>query len=100
MLDGSEHECGGEYLVVEPPYRLVMSWQWASEGAPMTRVQIVLRDAGGGTELVFTHAQLPSETSRESHESGWHGALDKLEALFVNTAAGDRPPRFTGSDAV
>lgn len=89
MLDGSEHECSGEYLLVEPPHRLTMSWQWASDGAPMTRVEVVLREIDSGTELVFTHARLP-EAQRRSHESGWNGALDKLEAVFAATPPGTR----------
>src|SRR5579884_544132 len=28
MLDGSEHECHGEYLEVRSPERLVMTWNW------------------------------------------------------------------------
>jgi uncharacterized protein YndB with AHSA1/START domain len=28
LLDGSEHECSGEYLEIEPPDRVVMSWRW------------------------------------------------------------------------
>lgn len=93
MLDGSEHESSGEYLVVEPPHRLVMSWKWLNEQAPASRVEIVLREIDGGTELVFTHAQLPDEATRDSHRNGWNGALDKLEALFA------APSASTGSRA-
>jgi uncharacterized protein YndB with AHSA1/START domain len=83
-LDGTEHECSGEYLEVVDLRRLVMSWQWTAGGEPdefgeVSRVAIELRPIDTGTELTFTHARLKSEVSRKSHEQGWSGALDKLE---------------------
>jgi uncharacterized protein YndB with AHSA1/START domain len=32
--DGAEHECAGEFLEVEPPVRIAMSWRWTSGGVP------------------------------------------------------------------
>lgn len=86
MLDGSEHESFGTYLVFDPPRRLSMTWQWtgdeAGPEAGESRVDVALRPIESGTELTFTHAQLPDEETRASHEEGWSGALDKLVALF------------------
>jgi len=84
MLDGTEHESSGEYLDYDPPHRLAMSWHWSGdedEGGT-SRIDIRLRAVGSGTELTFTHAQLASDVSRDSHSWGWNGALDKLEAMF------------------
>jgi uncharacterized protein YndB with AHSA1/START domain len=88
MLDGSEHEIAGEYLEVEPPRRLVMSWQWITGGVSdevgrISRLEIDLRPNEIGTELTLTHAQLATEVSRASHERGWTGALDKLARRFA-----------------
>ena len=51
MLDGSEHECSGEYLEFDPPHRLVMSWRWLTGGgdAGESRVEISLRPIDDGT---------------------------------------------------
>ena len=84
MLDGTEHECSGEYLVVHKPERLVMSWRWLG-GEPdpgESRVEIVLRPVREGTELTFTHSALASVETRRSHEQGWAGALAKLVRHF------------------
>lgn len=94
MLDGSEHESSGEYLEVERPVRLVMSWRWTDGGEPEeaeaeSRIEIALRPIDIGTELTFTHARLKNEASRISHEEGWSGALDKLVRHFT-TIQGDR----------
>jgi len=83
MLDGSEHECTGQYTEVEKPRRLAMSWRWATGGDPEeageeSRVEIDLRPIDTGTELTFTHSRLQTEASRASHEQGWTSALDKL----------------------
>lgn len=83
MQNGSEHEAQGEYLEIAPPARLVMSWRWAAGGEPdeageESRIEINLRPIEGGTELTFTHARLASEASRDKHQRGWNGALDKL----------------------
>lgn len=86
MLDGTEHESSGEYLEVNPPVRLAMTWRWLGDedDGGESRIEIDLRAIAGGTELVFTHAQLSSEESRKGHTEGWNGALDKLEKHFLS----------------
>ena len=84
VLDGREFESRGEYLEVDAPRRLVMSWGWEDEDfRHVSRVEIDLERQVSGTRLTFTHSQLPSEASRKSHEDGWTGALDKLQRLWV-----------------
>jgi uncharacterized protein YndB with AHSA1/START domain len=85
MLDGTEHESSGEFLEVLPPERVVMSWRWegGAEDPNESRIEIRLRAVPEGTEITFTHAQLQDEETRVSHEWGWNGAFDKLEALFA-----------------
>ncbi len=87
MLDGSEHESFGTYLEVVPPRRIAMSWQWTRDENIESRVEIDLREVDEGTELTFTHAQLPNDEERASHEAGWNGALDKLQRMFQPDAA-------------
>ena len=89
MQDGSEHESSGEYTEVVKPARLAMSWRWTHGGEPVeageeSRVEIDLRPIDTGTELTFTHSRLQTEASRDSHNEGWSGALDKLVRNFNN----------------
>ena len=91
-LDGSEHECSGEYLEVVPPRRLAMSWEWVDGGEPnetgrVSRLAFDLKPIGDETELTLTHAHLVDETSRASHEQGWTGSLDKLARRFAGESA-------------
>ena len=92
MVDGSEHESAGEYLEVEKPKRLVMSWQWTTGGEPdeagnLSRLVFDLEPINIGTELTLTHTQLKTEASRISHEQGWAGAIDKLVRGFSYASA-------------
>ena len=36
-----------------------------------------------GTEITFTHSRLHDDETRRTHEEGWTGSLDKLEARFA-----------------
>jgi uncharacterized protein YndB with AHSA1/START domain len=85
LLDNTEHESSGEFVIVDPPKRVVMTWRWVIGGDDPgeSRVDISLRAVDGGTELTFSHSRLHSESARRSHEGGWDGALRKLQARFA-----------------
>ena len=81
--DGGVHECAGEFLEIEPPSRMVMSWRWTLGGVPQeagrtSRVEFHLRAIDTGTELTLVHAELCDAASASSHTEGWAGALEKL----------------------
>ena len=83
--DGEEHECAGEFLEVEPPVRIAMSWRWTFGGDPeeqgaVSRLELSLRPTDTGSELTLVHAGLRNPASRAGHARGWNGALDKLQA--------------------
>jgi uncharacterized protein YndB with AHSA1/START domain len=87
MLDRTEHESTGEYLEVEEPKHLVMSWQWTTGGEPaeaanISRLSFDLNPIDSGTELTLTDARLMTEAARISHEQGWVGTIDKLARRF------------------
>lgn len=88
--DGLEHECTGEFLEIEKPERVVMSWRWTQNGqieerGKLSRVEIRLREIETGTELTLVHSLLSNENSARAHEGGWDGALQKLERRFHTT---------------
>lgn len=84
-LDRTEHESSGEFLEIVRPERVVMSWRWNGgvEDPGESRVEITLKSIPEGTELTFVHSQLHDEQTCRSHEQGWAGSLDKLEAHFA-----------------
>ncbi len=91
--DGGEHEASGEFLEMDPPRRVVLSWRWTIEGEPeeagrTSRIEFDLRDASNGaTELTFSHKELANAVSVASHQWGWERAFDKLVRRFDGAQA-------------
>ncbi len=82
--EGDPHTAVGEYREVEPPRRLVYTWDWAEEGAEMgdTLVTVEFREAGPEeTEVTLVHDLFPSQEAAENHEQGWTSCLNRLEKL-------------------
>lgn len=78
--NGERHEIQGEYEVIEPPGRLVLSWKWASTPERISRVTVLLRAADGGTELTLTHDRFADEATATRHTRGWTESLERLLA--------------------
>ena len=77
--DGNEHEVQGVYREVVPNRRLVFTWTWPRTTPERESVvSIELRAAGGGTEMIFTHAQHFDESVRDGHRRGWSESFVKL----------------------
>ena len=98
--DGMQHECSGEFLEIEPPKTIAMSWEWTDGGEPeekgnVSHLELSLRPIATGTELTLIHSGLRNAISQASHNWGWEGALDKLHArLEVGEWAAQGPPRL------
>ena len=93
ILDINGVPIRGEYLVVEPPHRLVFSWGVAGSDtlAPgSTTVEIVLRPDGGGTVLELAHRDLPAE-ELDKHGDGWSHFLDRLTVAGIGRDPGPDP---------
>ena len=89
-VDG-QHIVSGEYQVVEPPRRLVMSWGWV--GHPTvppgsTTVEITLTPEQGATVLRLRHLGLPDEGERRQHAEGWKLYMSQLAAASTLPSPG------------
>jgi uncharacterized protein YndB with AHSA1/START domain len=81
--DGTEHDVSGRFREVVRNERLVFSWAWKTAPEQVSQVTITLKPDGAGTLLTLLHEQLPDAPTRDSHNTGWSGALDKLERLVA-----------------
>jgi uncharacterized protein YndB with AHSA1/START domain len=83
LPNGGSVTIHGEFRVVDPPHRLVYTWRM-DDGAPESSLVTVTFAARGNasTEVVVVHEEIPTESIRDSHESGWSGCLDGLERHF------------------
>ncbi len=80
----------GEYLEVDPPRRVVVSW--GMEGAEdlppgSSRVEFTLMPTPTGTNLILTHTGLP-ETRAKGHALGWANYLGRMKAAAVGIDPG------------
>jgi uncharacterized protein YndB with AHSA1/START domain len=91
----------GEYLAVEPPDRLLLTWGWESgldlpTGLKQVRpgssaVEFRFVEDGDGTIIRVRHLGLPSEEARWTHSRGWNGYLPRLAALLQGDDPGEDP---------
>ena len=79
--DGTWYGLAGEYLEVEPPSRLVMTWIWENGdyAGRATLVTIELSPDPRGTLLRLTHENLADVEACDKHRSGWSSTFDCLE---------------------
>jgi uncharacterized protein YndB with AHSA1/START domain len=84
----------GEFLEVDPPSRVVISFGWEGEGVPVpsgsTRVEFILPADGEGTLLRLRHLDLPADEV-ESHTEGWMLYLTRLTAVAEGRDPGTDP---------
>jgi uncharacterized protein YndB with AHSA1/START domain len=81
-VDINGHLVRGEYLEVDPPHRVVVSWGMAgADDLPpgSSRVEFVLTPNATGTTLNLKHTGLP-ETRVKTHAAGWAAYLARLRA--------------------
>lgn len=82
--DGAEVYVGGTYLEVDPPGRLVFTWDLDPAGsAPdvLSVVSVVFREIDGGTLIEISHRKLGA-TQAIDMDAGWNNTLDALEEFI------------------
>ena len=77
---------GGRNTEIDPPSRLVLTWNWAT--CNLNALQLIEKldfdEADGVTTVRFTHSGLWDEEAVRSHESGWGKAFDNLERTLAS----------------
>ena len=80
-IDVRGNPARGEFVVVDPPHRVVFTWGIEGRGdfpPGSSTVEVVLEADGDGTVVTLTHRDLPTEDSRRSHREGWSEFLGIL----------------------
>lgn len=89
-VDIAGYPVRGEYLVVEPPRRVVVSWGFpGSQDLPAgaSTVEFVLTAVAAGTRVDLRHVDLP-QTEVRGHAHGWAHFLPRLGAAGAGREAG------------
>jgi len=84
LPDGKVLWIAGTFEEIDPPRRLVYSWQLGDE--PASRVTVQFVPAGAATEVIVTHERIATPAAHESHEQGWLGCLAELASWVASGA--------------
>ena len=94
-VDIAGHPVRGEFLHLEPPHRVVVSWGFVgSEDLPAgaSTVEFRLTATEGGTRVDLCHSDLP-ETEVRGHADGWANFLPRLAVVGAGGDPGPDPWR-------
>jgi uncharacterized protein YndB with AHSA1/START domain len=87
--DGKEFSVRGEYLEVDPPHRLVMTWRAGWDGDHVTTVAYMLEAVEAGTRLTLRHEGFGARKDAcRGHGSGWEQVFRWLAEFLAGEAGG------------
>jgi uncharacterized protein YndB with AHSA1/START domain len=96
--DGTPFHVSGKILEVDPPKRLVQTWQPSWESGPSSTVTWTLEAIPTGTRLTLRHSGFTDPASCESHAQGWErvlgwlvGSIAPARAYFMSRLLPPRP---------
>ena len=82
--DGDPFHLSGEFLEIDPPWRLVYTFRW-EEPTPDDRETVVdlsLGSTGEASRLVLAQGPFRTEERLALHRNGWTESFEKLEAVL------------------
>jgi uncharacterized protein YndB with AHSA1/START domain len=85
--DGKPYSVSGEFLEVDPPYKLVQTWKYDWDGEGVTTLTYRLEAIPQGTRLTVRHEGFRGQRDAcQSHAEGWTMVLGWLTAYLTETA--------------
>ena len=81
-LDGTQVESRGEYVSIERPHRLVMTWTFDDEPSNEQLIELSFSESEGTTTVFMVNSGISSDGRRERQEEGWRGCLERLAELL------------------
>jgi uncharacterized protein YndB with AHSA1/START domain len=77
--DGRRSGAHGEYLVIDRPHRLLMTWTFDEAPANQQLIELTFSEAEGTTTVILTNRDIAPDQRRQSQDEGWRACLDQLE---------------------
>lgn len=91
----------GRYVEIDPPCRVVFTWEWEQDAATQSTrsvVEVTLSPDGDGTLLRLVHRGVPQEIRRGS-AAGWAHYLPRLALAAAGHDPGPDPWATAGGGA-
>jgi uncharacterized protein YndB with AHSA1/START domain len=86
---GGEHfESVGEYLVLDPPRRLVMSWWFSATPHLRSVVTVSIEAVDDGAQVTVQHDGFTDDGLPIRHAEGWASAITKLAERVESQSPG------------
>ncbi len=84
LPDGRTLWIVGHFERIDAPRELVYSWRIepASGERADERVTVRFEPCAEGTEVIIQHDRVPDQKTRDEHQQGWVGCLERLASLL------------------
>ena len=81
--DRTKAEARGEYVLIDRPHRLVMTWTFDDDPTNEQLMELSLTEAEGATTVLLVNSRISTDARREGQDWGWHGCLEQLDRLLA-----------------
>jgi uncharacterized protein YndB with AHSA1/START domain len=82
LVRGERYSLEGEFVEVDPPRKLVHTWQRVGAPGGKTTVTYLLEPLEGGTRVTLRHAGFPSHGAFMTTSMGWETSLERLAQIL------------------
>ena len=90
--DGTEVEAQGEYMLIDRPHRLGMTWTFDDDPSNEQRIELSFSESEGSTTVLMVNSRISTDERRDAQDWGWHGCLDQLEGVLAGVIRRTRGP--------
>lgn len=88
MFRGEPYAIEGEFMVVDPPRRLVHTWHAVGAPGTPTTVAYILEAIHGGTRVTLRQSGFPSREAAANFGAGWETSFERLAEMLAERKAG------------
>jgi uncharacterized protein YndB with AHSA1/START domain len=81
--DGRKGEARGEYTLIDPPRRLVMTWTFEDDPSNEQLIELSFSESEGSTTVLMVNSGISTDERHDAQDEGWHGCLDQLDRALA-----------------
>ena len=81
--DGDEVSAGGQYVEIDRPRRLAMTWTFDDDPSNEQLIEIEFTERDGATAVLFVNSNISEPKRRDAQYEGWSACLDNMERVLA-----------------